>query len=62
MNKKKSEIGVLQGTKYLIIHDKLKNQQACDDKYKEQWRWFLWINGEYIGDFSSKKKALDNIK
>lgn len=57
----KHEIGRLNGKDYLLVFDQLKNQQAIDVKYRNQWRWFLTVNNEYQGNFSTKKKALDSI-
>lgn len=34
----------------------------CDMGYINElksWRWFLWLEGEYMGDFSTKKDAMN---
>ena len=59
--KYRCEIGRVNGLKYMLVHDKYKNQQAIDYKYENIWRWFLWIGGDYQGDFSQKKQAIEYI-
>lgn len=57
----KHEIGRLNGKGYSLVFDQRKNQQAVDIEYKNQWRWFLTVNGDYQGDFSTKTEALKSI-
>jgi len=57
----RNEIGRRHGKYYKLIYDKRKNQQACDKRYANEKRWFLWIGGNtedfYVGDFATKTKA-----
>ena len=59
--KYRCEIGRLSGLKYTLVHDQYKNQQAIDYKYENLWRWFLFIEGDYQGDFGQKKQAIKHI-
>jgi len=64
--KTRHEIGRQNGEYYKLIYDKRKNQLACDYKYKNEYRWFLWIGGNtddyYVGDFRTKKEAYHYIE
>ncbi|HDY87755.1 MAG TPA: hypothetical protein ENH82_06505 [bacterium] len=60
--KHKSEIGRINGEKYNLVYDKRGNQVACDYEYRNEWRWFLWINGDYEGDFRTKKEAFKHVR
>ncbi len=61
----RSEIGRINGKYYKLVYDKLGNQQACDTKYHNNWRWFLWVDGNgsdyYEGNFRIKTEAINTI-
>jgi hypothetical protein len=61
MNKYRCETGRNNGKYYKLIYDRRIRQQACDVKYCWQWRWFLWIGGNYEGDFKRKRDALNHL-
>lgn len=54
-------VGYENGTKYMLIKDKLGNQQACDETAKNSMFWFLWVKGEYVGHYRLKSEALSAI-
>ena len=56
------EIGRINGKPYKLRHDQRKNQHACDPEYRNEWRWFAWIDGDYQGDFRLKSEAIKHIK
>ena len=60
--RRKVYTGGFKGTSYQLTYDKVGNQQACDERFFNEWRWFLIIgeksDQEYIGDFDSKDAAM----
>jgi len=56
--KQRHEIGRLNGRRYQLVYDQRKNQHAVDYKYRNEWRWFLIVDGFYQGDFRTKAEAL----
>lgn len=52
------EIGQLNGKRYKLIRDQRKNQHAVDYEYRNEWRWFLTVDGYYQGDFRTRTAAL----
>lgn len=56
------EIGRYNGKRYKLVHDQRKNQYGVDYKYRNEWRYFLTVEGEYIGDFRTKTEALSEVK
>lgn len=56
------EIGRIGGKQYKLVYDRRKNQQAVDHEYRNEWRWFLWVEGYYHGDFKTKAEAYKDIE
>ena len=56
------EIGVVNGKPYKLVCDKRKNQMACDHMYRNEWRWFLWIDSDYQGDYKTKVVAIARLE
>ena len=60
------EIGMINGQYYKLVYSRRKDQQACDRRYENEYRWFLWIGGNtndyFVGDFRTKKEAYCFIK
>ena len=53
------EIGRRNGKRYKLTRDRLGNQQACDDRYQQNRRWFLTVEDEYVGNFRLKREAFE---
>ena len=62
MKQIRHEIGMVDSKQYKLVYDRRGNQQACDYRYAKEWRWFLWVDGYYQGDFRLKREALKYIK
>ena len=56
--KTRHEIGRIDGKQYKLAYDQRKNQHAVDHKYRNEWRWFLTVDGDYQGDFRTRTEAL----
>ncbi len=61
MRRERSETGYIAGRAYRLLYDRRGNIQACDSKYRKEWRWFAWDDQEYTGDFKLKREALASI-
>ncbi|KKN02466.1 hypothetical protein LCGC14_1117430 [marine sediment metagenome] len=59
--KARYEIGRIHGKKYKLEYDQFKNQQACCYTIEDNWAWFLWVDGEYVGNFNDKQIALLSV-
>jgi len=55
----KCEIGMVAGVRYKLIRDKRGNQGFCNPEWYNEWRWFLWVDDNYVGDFRTKAEAFD---
>ena len=55
--KTKHELGRKNGKPYTLEYDKRKYQMACDYEHRNEWRWFLHVDGDYVGDFRTRKDA-----
>ena len=55
-------VGAFKGRKYVLVHDKLGNQQACDPEFRNTWLWFLTVDGEFLGSFEKKSEAIDALE
>ena len=42
------------GLRFTLEYDQRCNQMASD--YND-WRWWLWVDDEFVGDFESKAAA-----
>lgn len=58
----KTHIGKLNGVSFMLVRDKLGNQQACDDKHASKVYYFAYINSEYHGHFKLMREAMAHIR
>ena len=61
MSKEVHQVGVENGVKYTLTYQKRIHQMACDTEYHNEWRWWLTVEGEYIGDFRTKTEAMTYV-
>ncbi len=54
----KSEVGKIKGVPYALRRDKLCNVLAVESKHIA---WFLFICEDYIGNFETKREALQEL-
>ena len=52
---------MIGGKRYKLRYDQYKNQQYIDHRYRNIWRWFLWVDGHYQGNFRLKREALEYV-
>lgn len=63
MKKARHIVGQENGKSYTLVFQTYSAQgMAVDDRYANTWRWFLTIDGDYIGDFDSKSRAVSQIR
>ncbi len=62
MRTRRDIVGSFQGKKYILVFDKLGNQQACDPEWRNTWLWFLTVDGEYVGSFEKKSQAIGALE
>ena len=56
------EVGVMNGEHYRLRYDQRQNVQPdCDYRWRKTWRWFLWANGDYQGDFNLRREAIKHL-
>ncbi len=55
MNYRRSLLGVRHGLPYRVTLNRMCDEGKGDTRV---WRWFLWVEGKYIGDFERKRDAL----
>ena len=61
MARRRNENGFIAGRAYRLLYDRRGNVQACDSEHRREWRWFVWNDQEYVGDFKLKCDALASI-
>lgn len=62
MDRPRHEIGMVNGRKYKLRYDQRQNVHHCDYRRLKSWRWFLWVDGYYQGDFNLKRDAIEHIE
>ena len=61
MKTERHETGQLAGIQYTLIYARRRDQMPAADTCRAAWRWWLWIGGEYMGDYSTRRAALHEI-
>lgn len=51
------EVGMVGGRKYVLVHARRIDQQVVASFCPKEWRWWLTVEGEYQGDFKTRKEA-----
>ena len=60
-NQQRNIVGCFNEKRYILVHDKLGNQQACDPEWRNTWLWFLTVDGEFVGSYDKKSEAIDAL-
>lgn len=58
MRKERHEIGCYDGLHYQLVYCRMCDYGAWDSK---TWRWFLSIEGDFKGDFQTKKEVMEYL-
>lgn len=53
---------MVNGKAYKLRYDQRKNVHYCDYRWAKAWRWFLWVDGFYQGDFKLRRDAIEHIE